>query len=168
MEQYALYLVLKDQVKNLDSTYKCSFNDMDSNATGVVGIYVKSGGTPRRREISTGEYYNYSARVQFIIQGDNTKESLMSTMNLASSLRKALIRDSNLEFIVNEQLKWVDGNIVYDPTNKLGGNDISVLLIKVSLLGEVDFKGKTTQGLPKYSINFRVEYYCKEVIKNGN
>ena len=168
MEQYALYLIMKDQVKAIDSNYKCSFNDMDSNAPNVIGIYIKSGGTPRKREISTGKYFNYTARVQFLIQGDNNKNSLMTTMQLASSLRNALICDSNLEFPVNEQIKWVDGKIVYDPEDMLGGNDISVLLTKVSLLGEVDFKGKTTQGLPKYSINFRVEYYCKEEIKNGN
>lgn len=168
MEQYALYLVLKDRVKAIDNTYKCSFNDMDSNAPSVIGIYVKSGGTPKKRELSTGNYYNYTARVQFLIQGSNSNDGLMSTMMIASSLRSALITCSNLEFPVNEQLKWVNGKIVYDPDNKLVGNGISVLLTKVSLLGEVDFKGKTTQGLPKYSINFRVEYYCKEVIKNGN
>lgn len=159
MEQYALYLVMKDQVKTIDSNYKCSFNDMDSNAPKVIGIYVKSGGTPRKREISTGKYFNYTARVQFLIQGDNSKDSLMTTMQLASSLRNTLICDSNLVKDINEQVKWVDGKCVYDPTNKLGGSDIQVTLCKVSLLGEVDFKGKTGQGLPKYSINFRIEYY---------
>lgn len=168
MEQYALYLVMKQKLNEIDDTLKCSFNDMDSNAANVVGIYIRGGSTPKDRELATGEYFNYTARVQFLLQGDNSKNSLMKIMSTASSLRKALIRCSNLGFSVNEQLKWVDGNVVYDPEDKLGGNDISVLLTKVSLLGEVDFKGKTTQGLPKYSINFMVEYYCKEEIKNGN
>ena len=167
MEQYALYLLMKDQVNSLDENFTCSFNDMDFNKPNVVGIYVRGGNTPRYREISTGKYFNYTARVQFIIQGDNSKESLMTTMGLASSLRNALVSSSNLEFSVRDQVKWVEGGIVYDPEDKLGGSDISVVLVRVSLMGEVNFKGKTTQGLPKYSINFYVEYYCKEEIKNG-
>ena len=159
MEQYALYLVMKSKLSEIDNTIKASFNDMDSNKGNVCGIYVKSGGTPRNREIATGKYFNYTARVQFLLQGDNSKESLMNMMNIASCLRNTLICDSNLVKDVNEQVKWVDGKCVYDPTNKLGGSDIQVTLCKVSLLGEVDFKGKTGQGLPKYSINFRIEYY---------
>lgn len=159
MEQYALYLVMKSKVSEIDNSIKCSFNDMNSNKADVCGIYIKGGETPKYRELASGKYYNYSARVQFLLQGGNNKDSLMDIMSIASCLRNTLICDSNLVEDVNEQVKWVDGKCVYDPANTLGGSDIQVTLCKVSLLGEVDFKGKTGQGLPKYSINFRIEYY---------
>ena len=41
MEQYVLYLVLKEIAKQLDSNFNYSFNDMDSNADNVCGIYIK-------------------------------------------------------------------------------------------------------------------------------
>lgn len=167
MEQYALYLVMKQQLLNIDSSFKCSFNDMDSNRPNSVGIYVKSGGTPRRREISTGSYYNYMARVQFDILGDNSKTSLMNVLSLASRLRNTLQNSSNKVFYVqDEQIKWVNGAIVYDPDGSLVGSDIEVILCKVALLGEVDSKGKTGQGLPRYSLNIRAEYYVKDKEEN--
>lgn len=170
MEQYALYLVMKDVVNGLNKGFVCSFNDMDLNKPNVVGIYIRGGNTPRYRELSTGGYYNYTARVQFILQGDSSKESLMSVLSLASDLRHAMENSCNLVIDVKEQLKWVNGKITYDPTNKLGGSDISVLLTRVSLMGEVSFKGKTTQALPIYVINTYIEYYCKvkEEKQNGN
>lgn len=167
MEQYALYLVMKQKLNSITSSFKCSFNDMDSNGDNVAGIYIKSGGTPRRRELSSGMYYNYSARVQFILQGSDNKESLMNVLSTASRLRNTLIRDSNLQVVVNdEQIKWVDGRIVYDQDNSLEGTGIEVTLCKVSLLGEVDFIGKNMQGKPKYSINFRIEYFIKDKEEN--
>lgn len=171
MEQYALYLVMKKEVLKLSNDFKCSFNDMDFNKPNVVGIYVRGGNTPNSRELGTGKYYNYTARVQFIIQGDNSKQSLMSVLDIASRLRTALETSSNRVIVLsNEEVKWVNGKIVYDPKNELVGNDIEVVLCSVGLMGEVSFHGKNQMGLPKYSLNIYVNYYCKvkEEKQNGN
>ena len=168
MEQYALYLVMKKKVLELSNKFTCSFNDMDFNKPNVIGIYIKSGGTPSERALSDGGYYNYRARVQFIIQGDNSKQSLMDVLDIASSLRNTLSLCSNSSELLeraNCELTWYNDKIVYDPTHQIEGYNILVTLCEVSLLGEVDFKGKSGQGLPKYSINFIMEYFTS---KGGN
>ena len=58
MEQYVLYLILKEMVKNLDTSFKYTFNDMDSNSDYSVGIYIKGAEPSEYRSLKDGKYFN--------------------------------------------------------------------------------------------------------------
>lgn len=164
MEQYALYLALKSIIVGLGGNYKYSFNDMDLNGKNVAGIFIKGAEPSEYRAVASGKYYNYSSRVQILIQGDNNNSSLMDMLGHISKVRETLIVASNGIYNTTPQIKWIDGEIQYNSDGTLQGDDVYVRLNKVDLLGEVDFKGKTGQGLPKYSLNLKV-YYS---IQGGN
>lgn len=164
MEQYALYLALKLICQGINSTYRYTFNDMDFNKSNVCGIYIKGGEPSEYREIATGVYYNYSARVQFLIQGGLGNDSLMELLKLAGNIRNTLIQASNKVYNAAGQVKLVDGAVLYDKDGDIEGEDVYVRLSLVALMGETDFKGKSSQGLPIYSLNLRV-YYS---IEGGN
>lgn len=161
MEQYALYLALKNILLSLSDEFKYSFNDMDSNGKNVAGIYIKGAEPSEYRSISDGSYYNYISRVQLLYQGDNNNNSLMSMLILVSKVRNALIRASNRIYTTSPQISYMGNSIVFRNKNepfREEEEEVKVILTKVDLLGEVDFKGKTGQGLPKYSLNFKINY----------
>lgn len=150
MEQYALYILLKNIIKEINSNYSISFNDMDFNKENSIGIYIKGGEVSNYRDLSDGRYYNYIARVQFMLQGGKTLDSLERVLYTGSNLRDRLITMSNTSH-----------NILAD--NKIIHDNLKLSLGLVKLLGDVNFDSKTSQGLPKYSINFKINYYIKEV-----
>lgn len=158
MEQFVLYFILKRIVDMLGYDIKCSFNDMDLNAGNVCGIYIKGSGPSQYREISSGVYLNNIARVEFVIQGALSNDSLFSILNLSDKIKRTLIRASNCSYIAPDQVKMSDGVIIYSPAGIDDGQDIEVILCKVDLLGDINFLGKSEQGLPIYSINFNIEY----------
>lgn len=160
MEQYALYLALKQMLKDLNGEFKYSFNDMDINGENIVGVFVRGGESPRRRELKTGKYYNLSARVQFLVQGKNDKVSLMNVTKLSSDIRNTLSTTFNRYIRVLSQVRMVNGELVYTESGEEIAEEeqAQVLVISTSLLGEVDFKGKTAQGKPMYSLNFKILY----------
>lgn len=146
MEQYILFVVLKDIIKDLsDNKYAMTFNDMDFNKPNSIGVYIKGGEVSQYRELSTGNYYNYINRVQLVLQGDRTNESLVSLLKLATRIRSYMVLLSNASLDVPE-----NKNIEEQ------GQKIQFGLVK--LLGEVNFNNKTSQGLPVYSINFKFQY----------
>lgn len=161
MEQYALYLALKNILLSLSDEFKYSFNDMDSNGKNVAGIYIKGAEPSKYRSISDGSYYNYVSRVQLLYQGDNNNNSLMNMLILVSKVRDALIRASNRIYTTSPQISYMGNSIVFRNKNeplREEEEEVKVILTKVDLIGEVDFKGKTGQGLPKYSLNFKINY----------
>lgn len=158
MEQYVLYLVLKEIAKQLDSNFKYSFNDMDSNADNVCGIYIKGAEPSQYRALSGGEYYNIINRVQFLIQGGLDNNSLMNSLRLGSNLKDTLIRASNRYIIAPSKIgKDEDGQIVI-ATDGQTLESLTVVLTKVDLLSDLVNIGKSEQGRPRYSINFRINY----------
>lgn len=156
MEQFALYLILKNIIKDIDidNKYTISFNDMDFNKPYSLGIYVKGGEVSQYRQLGTGQYLNYVNRVQLIIQGDRSNEGLADTLRIASKIRNTFV-------ILNNKNIDVPENSFFE------GQTLQIQLGLVKLLGEVNFNNKTAQGLPVYSINFKFNYFLKEVINNG-
>lgn len=158
MEQYVLYLVLKEIAKQLDSNFDYSFNDMDSNADNVCGIYIKGAEPSQYRTLSKGEYFNIVNRVQFLIQGGLDNNSLMNSLRLGSNLKDTLIRASNRYIIAPSKIgKDGDGQIVI-ATDGQTLESLTVVLTKVDLLSDLVNIGKSEQGRPRYSINFRINY----------
>lgn len=162
MEQYVLYLILKNIIKDFDSNFKCTFNDMDFNKPYSCGIYVKGSDISKYRDIAKGNYYNYIARVQFILQGDTTGESLQSVLRLASKIRNSVPTYINNIYNLQQSINMdINNNIIINNDYTIDNEDtsnISLMLLMVRLLGEVNFIGKTTQGLPRYTINFNISY----------
>ena len=161
LEQYALYLVLKDIINKLGYGFEISFNDYDINGDNIVGITCKDGNTPKYRELSTGKYYGCTNRVQFIIQSGITKSSLINTLNLISNIKEILTSNIiNNKYIVSS-LRYIDGKII-ENTNDKSGEDVYVWVTKIHLIGGGnDFKGKTSQTRSIYAINTMFEYYVQ-------
>lgn len=158
MEQYILYLVLKDIIRGLDSSYKISFNDMDENGVDCIGIYIKGAEPSLYRELGTGNYYNYTSRVQILLQCDNTKDSLMKLLSFITRIRSTLILTSNLLYNIPPGI--IDENTAQNfNTNTTKKDEAKLGLSSVSLLGETDFNGKSGQGKARYSLNFRINYF---------
>lgn len=148
MEQYVLYVLIKNIIKDLtDNKYSVSFNDMDFNKPESIGIYIKGGEVPKYRNLSTGNYFNFIHRVQIVLQGNNTNEGLFGVLDAATKIRNYMVVQNNTLHTVN------------DP--KLGEDDIDIQIGLVKLLGETNFNNKTSQGLPVYSINFKIQYYVR-------
>lgn len=168
MKQYVLYLILKEICKTLNSNFKYSFNDMDSNAADVVGIYIKGGETSNIRTLAKGEYFNSINRVQFFMQGDISKDSLMSLLQFGSDIKNSLITMSNSFTQAPKGLKSdgsygigldVNGNIVLE--DKFNTTELTPLVLKISkvdMVGDLNSLGKSEQGRPRYSINFKITY----------
>lgn len=158
MEQYVLYLVLKEIAKELNSNFEYSFNDMDSNKDNVAGIYIKGAEPSQYRTLKDGVYYNIINRVQFLIQGGLDNNSLMNSLRLGSNLKETLIRASNRYIIAPSKIGVdEDGQIkIQEDGETLQG--LTVVLTKVDLMSDLVSLGKSEQGRPRYSINFKINY----------
>lgn len=158
MEQYVLYLILKEIAKELDNGFKYSFNDMDSNADNVTGIYIKGAEPSQYRTLSNGEYFNIINRVQFLIQGGLDNDSLMRCLNLGSNLKNTLIRASNRYIIAPSKVRKDENGQIVLIKDEQTAEGLKVVLTKVDMLSDLVNLGKSEQGRPRYSINFRINY----------
>lgn len=158
MEQFALYLVLRDLFKKWGVALSPSFNDVDSNGRNVMGVFIRSGGASKYRNIASGKYYNYSSRVQVLLYGDLSSNSLMDVLSAAGIIRNNIVQENNSEHLITSKFRFNDGNLVYVGSEEELSEDVIVRFARVSLLSEVSFVGKTTQGVPRYSLNFKVNY----------
>lgn len=154
MEQYILYLALKEIVNSLNNNFKCSFNDMDSNKDNVVGIYIKGAEPSTYRTLKDGKYYNTINRVQFLIQGGLDNNSLLNCLNLSTMIKESLPATYNL--YKNIAVKERDSKILN--INIKDNNVVNLLIIKIDLMSDIISLGKSEQGRPRYSINFKVTY----------
>jgi hypothetical protein len=160
LEQYCLYLVLKDLINNIGFNYKISFNDYDINSDNIIGILFKSGNNPKYRELSTGKYYSYTNRVQLIIQSSYSKDSLIELLNLIYKIREVLTSDINNKKYKVSSVKYIAGkfSLINNNTN-IDGEDVYVTISKTHLIGDVDFKSKTSQTRSIYSLNLMFDYF---------
>lgn len=159
MEQYALYLVLKDIINSLGYNFSISFNDIDINGDEVIGILIKSGSNPKYRELKTGEYAGYSNRVQILVQSSYDKGSLFSTLNLTEKIRDVLTSDVNNNIYKLRSLRYIGNKLSEVKNNSTEGEEVSLGISSTHLVGDVDFKGKTSQTRSIYSLNLLINYY---------
>ena len=159
MEQYCLYLVLKDIINKLGYNYKISFNDYDINGDNIIGILFKSGNNPKYRELSTGKYYGYTNRVQLVIQSSYNKDSLVELLNLIYKIREVLTSGINNKRYKVNSVKYIAGIFSLINNDNIDGDDVYVTISKTHLIGDVDFKSKTSQTRSIYSINLMFDYF---------
>lgn len=164
MEQYALYLYLKSIINNLGYKFKITFNDYDINGSNIVGILFKSGPSPKYRELNTGKYYGNTSRVQILVQSGTSKDSILKSLDLVSKLREILTTSiiNNKYTITSSEVgqnsDQFSSQFNLDENNE--SDDLGyVLVTDVHLIGDVDFKGKTSQARSIYSLNLLINYY---------
>lgn len=159
MEQYILYLAIKDIIDSFNSGYRCSFNDFKLNTDDIAAIRIKGAEPVEYRSLSTGAYYGYSCRLQILLQGGLTNNSLLKLLSLSSKIRSTLINTSNVTYSTIPGIEDIEGQDITLPDGKVvGAKDIGLVLSSIGLLGETDSKGKDTQGRPQYSLNFKIYY----------
>lgn len=167
MEQYALYLSLRYLINSLNANYKTSFNDMDLNKGGVVGVYIRGAEPSDYRDLASGEYYNYSARVQLLFQCENNQDKLLEMLGLISKVRSALVRASNSINPTLPVIRYLEREIIKGQP-ETQEQEIKVRYNLTRLLGEVEFKGKTGQGLSMYSLNIKIFYNIEGGTSNAS
>ena len=159
MEQYALYLVIKEIAQQINNKIKYTFNDMDSNKGNVCGIYIKVAEPSEYRGISDGKYFNNIVRVQLLIQSDLSTNSYFECFECLSSVRDAIIGTYNVYrdvsptkvgFSEGGELKYNDGTEQLKPAK--------VIITNANLLSDIINVGKSEQGKQRFSINIKVSY----------
>lgn len=156
MDDFIIYQLFKQIILSIDNNYTIRFRDIKTNKHNEVGIFVKGGEVDAtKRLLNNARYTRHFARVQVIIQSGDNENSVFRSLNLKHKLKEAIESTYNKKYIVNCPVD-IDGNGEIEYSDK--ENEIQVLIIKTDLLGEADFKGYTSQGLPRDTINFKIEY----------
>lgn len=137
MEQYILYKYLKQLMLSFSDKFSITFNDMPLDKDMSAGIIIRGGEPSPYRNLTSGQYAETISRVQFIIQGGLDSDSLFEILKLSSKLKKALNSTFNKK-------QDVDGAIL--------------VIMSCSMLGDISNKGKTKQGRPVYSLNYKIKY----------
>ena len=160
MEQYALYQALKKFLSDLINNYSVTFNDMNELKDNSIGVYVSAPEVSNKRELATGKYDNIINRVQFLLMGDLTQGGLIRLLQTASGIRDRLIIQNNQPLPVPPivQFNTSTNKIEIVQSQSDTHSDISIMLTKVTATSDLVFLGKTSQGRPLYSMNFRMAY----------
>lgn len=137
MEQYVLYLYLKNLILSLSDKFSITFNDMPLDKDMSVGIIIRGGEPSPYRDLASGQYAETISRVQFLLQGDLSSNSLFEILKLSSKLKDTLNSTFNKK-------QDVDGS--------------TLVIMSCSMLGDVTSTGKTKQGRPVYSLNYKIKY----------
>lgn len=146
MEQYALFLTLKELLKDWQGQqFTFGFNDMNLNADFDCGVYIRGDKPGEYRDLTTGAYVNRVARVQFFTQSDLSAEG-----NIATSTFTGFIRNL-LPLTIHETVTVTYKEQFYEVT-----------IIKASIINDVIPLGKSEQGRARYSLNAQITYTVKE------
>jgi hypothetical protein len=162
MEQYVLYLLFKDILKDdlLDLGFSISFNDIDIKKNKAVGCYVRGGQVSRYRELSSGSYINVNNRVSFRANCGLTKDELMDGLSLLNNIKYKVIKLNNKILTLDSlPVRIVNGEFV--ECEGLTGS-CKIVISNISLLSDILFLGKTEQGISRYTLNINVVYKIME------
>lgn len=156
MDDFILYQMFKQIILNINSEYTIRFRDIKTNQHNEIGIFIKGGEVDAtKRVLNNAKYTRHFARVQVVIQSGDNENSLFKSLSLKHKLERAMESAYNKKYVVNCPVEINDDGTFEYSDNE---NDIQIMIIKTDLLGEADFKGYTSQGLPRDIINFKIEY----------
>lgn len=158
MDEFILYCLIEKIILNINSKYTIRFRNLEINKSNQVCLTVKGGEVDdTTRTLNNANYTRHYARLQVIIQSGDDEISLFEALSLKEKLAKTLQNTFNNKYIVQCPLVIDEyGDYVHSDNDEL--TDIPVIIIKTDLLGEPDYKGFTSQGLPLEVINFKIEY----------
>ena len=160
MHQYGLFTWLKEKLQTFNPALTAiTFNDVDSNGDNVCGIYVK-GDSPQVRSLATMSYGNQVARVEFMQVCSLDNNSLMTAQQTLSDFADSIVQEAANTYELDTSKVGTDpatGKVVYaQPESVL--SPAYLTLIRVDALSGVLYIGKTSQGKPQVSLNFRIIY----------
>lgn len=161
MEQYIVFLWIKSLLKSLNSGIAVSYNDMDFNASNVCGVYIKGADVTRYRELATSKYMNLTCRAEIVIQGGLTSDSLFNCLDLLDKFRSTAVLACNTLIYVPEVI-YVNGGLSLASGAEEDGSAVYLFISKASLLSDINFLGKNTQGKPMYSLNLKIDFKIKK------
>lgn len=161
MEQYILYLMFKDILKDYTSDFSFTFNDIDIKNLKSVGCFVRGSLVSNYRDLASGEYINIHNNVSFRVNAGLDKSAIMDGLTLCSHIKYKLTRLNNTKIdLHNLDYKLENREIVPCETHD---GSMSVFLSNCSLLSDILYLGKNTQGVSQYTINFKIKYHIMEV-----
>ena len=163
MEQYVLYLLFKDILKDdlEDLGFSISFNDIDIKKNKTVGCYVRGGQVSRYRDLGSGAYINVNNRVSFRANCGLTKDELMDGLSLLNNIKYKVIKLNN-KILTLDQLPVRIEDDEFVKCEGLTGS-CRIVISNVSLLSDILYLGKTEQGISRYTLNINVVYKIMEV-----
>ena len=166
--------------------YKITWGDMEELSENSCGIFIRSGGGNTRRELD-GEVYVDTCNIVFNVHSNRSATGVLEGNDYCCKLRRTLLDVINK--IIGEKIQlwddskiwddakmweessgygeiqyWNDSNVWDDSKiwqEVIGGGEI-LHLIYLSPMGNVNPLGKNIQGIPVFSINFKLYYYYKE------
>lgn len=161
MEQYILYLMFKHILGKYATGFSFSFNDIDILNNKAVGCFVRGSSISNYRDLKSGEYINIHNTVSFRVNAGLDKSAIMDGLKLCSNIKYKLTKLNNTKIdLHNLDYTIEDGEIVPCETHD---GSISVFLSNCSLLSDILYLGKNTQGVSQYTINFKIKYHVMEV-----
>lgn len=124
----------------LPKDYNITWGDMDELSENSCGIYLRSGSSSFKRDLSNNVYVD-SCSLVLNIHSNKSSTGVLDGNDYACRARRALVN------VVNQ-------------INEKG----TIHILKIDPLGNVNHLGKNIQGIPVYSINFKILYNYKEVM----
>lgn len=164
MQNYAIFLAVKQAMTELGCPYtEITYDDMNTKKGNVAAIMVRNGQIPKSRMLSTGEFIRRFCRVQILIQTASDRTSVIAGSSFGTKL------EQKMPLVFNRAFQLDTNKIGYDDDGDLSTikDDIihpaRVWFIRVDPQSDLISIGKTSQGLARYSINFKIEYAIEEV-----
>lgn len=145
MSEYNLIYEAIDNI--LPDTFEKSYGDMNYLDENVCGIFVRDGASEFIRDIANDIIID-SCNIVFNINSSKNITGVIDGNDYCSNIRKKLIRTVNY---------------TYEKDNEV------LFIVRIDPIGNVNYIGKNEQGIPTYSINFRLIYkYIEDTQVNWN
>lgn len=141
--------------------YTITWGDMDELSENSCGIFIRSGGGNTRRELS-GNVYLDSCNIVFNVHSNRSASGVLEGNDYCCKLRRIMLDTINK--VIGEEIQLWDDSKIWDDAKlweESSGGEI-LHLIYLSPMGNVNPLGKNIQGIPVFSINFKLYYYYKE------
>lgn len=131
------YKMLFNYIKQFfPSTYRVTFGTQEENAPNSIGVFFQ-GGTPRKKLVQNGEYFERVVSVTFNINAKKEYNAVEECIKM--------LEDFKEEF-----------DKVHDMSYKEENSTVSILYTEC--FGDLNMLGFNGVGLPCYSLNYIIHY----------
>lgn len=165
MQNYAMFLAVKQAITNLGCPYtEVTYDDMNTKKGNVLAIMVRNGQIPKSRKLATGEFMRRFCRVQILIQTASDKASVLAGSSFGTKLEQKMPLIFNTGYLLDANKIGFDDDGDLSTIKADIEHPARVWFIRVDPQSDLISIGKTSQGLARYSINFKIEYSIEEVV----
>jgi hypothetical protein len=135
----SLYYTLFKAVKAIcPSDYKAYFSTLKETDEGVYGFFLK-GGAPTNRTVDSGKYLVRNSLVTFNVNGAKGVNGILRGYDFCEEVVKAM-----------------ESCVGYTYTDPASGKE--VVIISVSITGDINSLGVNDYDIPTFSLNFIIKY----------